>query len=241
MFRLMKLEWRKNRIKPYVLSGMAILLFCFLFCFLIIYIPQIEISQNIPTPTDMTMFMQWEGFMMLMSTLLFGSFAVLSAVMHARYTVEEYTGKHAILLFSYPVNRGKLLFAKCGFIFCFTVGFTFVGNLIVQSAFGLLSNTFSFLPTAFDLTAFQYLVKISLIYAVLSASVGLMALWVGFWRKSLVVTIVTAVLFISPFSNIASLFPTSSVTMLLIGVAILLLLGLLAFARVLSRVNRMEA
>jgi len=124
MIKLIKLELEKNKISSYIVASFLILIFGFGVCFLTAYIPQIEQSQQmiqirggVSLPTDLSMFSQWNNFISLISIVFVAAFGVLSAIMHAKFTVEEYTGKRAILLFSYPIKRSKILFAKCSFVF----------------------------------------------------------------------------------------------------------------------------
>ncbi len=64
---------------------------------------------------------------------------------------------------------------------------------------------------------------------------------VGFWRKSLVATVVTSFLLIIPFGNMMSFIPENYLQIRLIGMVVLLVLGLVVFMELLSKVNKMEA
>ncbi len=77
--------------------------------------------------------------------------------------------------------------------------------------------------------------------ALLAASIGLIAMRIGFWRKSLVATVVTSFLLIIPFGNMMSFVPENSLQIRLIGMVVLLVLGLVVFMELLSKVNKMEA
>lgn len=242
MIKLIKLELAKNKLNIYMWATLCIFVFGLGVCFLTAYIPQLEgTSAAMPSSVDITMFSQWSNFISLISILFVAAFSVLSAVMHTKFTVEEYTGKRAILLFSYPLSRSKILFAKCSLVFLFTVIAMMISNIAAISIFAAISNTFGIMPELFNSSMIQDLLTTSGISALLAASVGLVAMRVGFWRKSLVATVVTSFLLIAPFSNILSLFPEYSFVARLIGMGILLVIGLLIFVELLSKVNKMEA
>jgi len=161
--------------------------------------------------------------------------------MHAKFTVEEYTGKRAILLFSYPIKRSKILFAKCSFVFFFTAIAVSICNIVAISMFAFLSNTFHILPNLFTGEMWPNLLVTTGVSALLAASIGLIAMRIGFWRKSLVATVVTSFLLIIPFGNMMSFIPENSLQIRLIGMVVLLALGLAVFMELLSKVNKMEA
>lgn len=241
MLNLIKLELRKNKISSYLLASLCIFVMGLGFCFLFAYAPQIEkISGDIPTPVDLEIFMQWSTFTMLVSMCFAMCFAILSAVMHTKFTIEEYTGKRAILLFSYPQSRSKILFVKCGFVFVFTAVGHVICNVVVVLLFALISNTFGILPTQFEMDMMPSIITMSGVCGLLASSIGLVAMRVGFWKKSLVATVVAAVLLVAPFGNVISIFPGQSKIIHLIGMAVILAVGLLIFMGLLKKVNNME-
>ncbi len=242
MLKLMKLELAKNKLSTYLWACLGIFIFGFGFCFLTAYIPQLEqLDGAMPSSVDITMFGNWGNFISLISILFVAAFSVLSAVMHTKFTVEEYTGKRAVLLFSYPQSRSKILFAKCSLVFLFTVIGVMVCNLLAIGMFAAISNTFGIMPKLFTASSMPELLTTTGISALLAASVGLVSVRVGFWRKSMVATVVTSFLLIAPFGNILSLFPQYANTARLIGMGVTLIIGLIIFTGLLSKVHKMEA
>lgn len=212
------------------------------FCFLFALAPQIEVAAGeLPSPVDLEIFTQWSNFTMLVSTLFTMSFVVLSAVMHTKFTVEEYTGKRAVLLFSYPQSRSKILFAKSSFVFIFTTVGLILCNTFAVLIFSVISNTFGILPNPFEVSMLPDLLTMSGVCGLLAASAGLIAMRIGFWKKSLAATIVTSVILIAPFGNILSFFPQQSKVIQFAAMAVMLVIGLLIFMGLLAKVNKMEA
>jgi len=168
-------------------------------------------------------------------------FGILSSVMYAKFVVSEYMGKGLLLLFSYPIKRSHILFAKCSLVFCFTVVMMIVCNMITLSGFGLISNIFHFIKLPFNLSVIVHLMKTTLILALLSASIGTVAMRIGFWKKSVPVTIVTAVIIASPCSNLVSFALDQSGSVMISVMLILLTIGIAAFIGIARKVNQMEA
>lgn len=242
MLKLMKLELERNKLLPYMIASLLIFVFGLGFCFLIAYTPQLEqMGGGGFMPAEMLMMTEWSNFISLISVLFVTAFGVLSAVMHAKFIVEEYTGKRAVLLFSYPIKRSKVLFTKCSFVFFFTVIAAFLCNVVAIRIFAFCSNAFSILPNLFTNELWFDLLMASGIAAPLAGAIGLVAMRIGFWRKSLVATVVASFLFAAPFGNLISLFPDHSLIIRLIGMVVLLAFGFAVFAELLTKVNKMEA
>lgn len=240
MLKLIKLELTKNKLSTYLWATLWIFIVGMGFCFMLGFIPKIESVDGV-VPMDLMMFQQWDSFVSYLSILFAMSFSILSAVMHTKFTVEEYTGKRAVLLFSYPQSRSKILFAKCSLVFCFTVIFSLISNIVAIGIFAFISNTFAILPEPFSVSILPNLLSVSGVFSLIAASIGLVAMRVGFWKKSLVATVVTAVILVAPFGNIMSVVPQYSGIIHLIGMVVLLIIGLLIFLELMSKVNKMEA
>lgn len=240
MLKLIRLELRKNKLSPYLWTALWFFFMNLGFCFLFGLIPKLEAIDGM-VPTDLIIIQEWGTFLTFVSIISAMAFGILSAVMHTKFTVEEYTGKHAVLLFSYPQSRGKILLAKSGLVFVFTVCFNFVCQVAAICLFGFFSNTFGILPESFGLWLLPTLLSVSGVFSVLSASIGLVAMRVGFWKKSLVATVVAAVILIAPFGNIVSFLPQYSAFIHFAGMIILLLAGLMILIQLMWKVNKMEA
>lgn len=239
MRKLIRLELAKHKLTTYLQAVLWIFMVCLGLTFLFAFAPRIESVDGVVLK-DMEMFQQWDGFISVISILFTMPFSILSAVMHTKFTVEEYTGKRASLLFSYPQSRGKILFAKCILVFCFTAASMFVCNAAAILIFGVCSNLFGILPEPFGLGLLPTVLSSSGVCCFLAASIGLIAMRVGFWKQSLVATIVTSVILIVPFSNALSFLPEYSGMIHLAGMAMLLILGLLIVAELMRSVNKME-
>lgn len=242
MRKLIQLEIKKNNLRPYLWSLFFIFIFGLGFCFLLGFIPIIEAAEGGPVSDDtLQMFSTWENFFPLIAILFSAAFSIFSAVMHSKFTLEEYVGKRSVLLFSYPHSRRRILFAKCSLVFFITVIGMMIINTLAIVIFALCSNVFHLMATDFSVTYMPNILSIVAVCSLLSGAIGLIAMRVGFWKKSLMATVVTAVILIVPFCNTMSVFPQFSQTIQFIGMLLFLILGLLIFTELSAKVNKMEA
>ena len=140
------------------------------------------------------MFMTYRSLIGITNIIGMVIFAVFSAVMSARFIVEEYAGKRAVLLFSYPVARRSIISSKIGMVFFYTAAAMFLCGAIV---YGIFFATESILPLCAEPLSAETIVYslFSLIcYSLLAGIMGIIALWFGFGRHSVTVTIVAAVI-----------------------------------------------
>jgi ABC-type transport system involved in multi-copper enzyme maturation permease subunit len=226
----MSLELKKNNIKPYLLGVLGITIIMFGFLYLFAGVGDEELST-------------YEDVTMLVSSLGMASYCVLGAVMFARFAVEEYKGKRAILLFSYPVSRVKVLLAKaivvCGFVFVFSL----LTNLIVFGFFNV-SEYFAPLVHEGDLGfMLADTMLLSVVNGFLAIAVSLIALAAGIWRESAPVTIVTAVIICSIFSSVFTQAVMNSLTnigFMAVVVAIIAVVATGVFGLATKKVNALE-
>ena len=197
MLKLMKLELKRNRIKGYILAAQLITFAILGLTYMFAFMPQIDESQS-----EMELFMNYSGLTNLLCVMSLLCFTVLAAVMFNRFVVEEYTGKKAILLFSYPVDRSRILWAKVLTVFLFTVAAMTASGLVTFSIFFITEAIFHIvqdtLTLNIGLNAFVFIVS----YSLIAASFAVISLWFGYWKKSPSATIVANVILISLFANL---------------------------------------
>jgi ABC-type transport system involved in multi-copper enzyme maturation permease subunit len=229
MRKLIKLELAKNNIRPYLLAVAGITAAMIGFTYFFAEVPNME-----PNGPEAVAFGTYLDVVLIVSVLSMASFCILSAVMFSRFVIDEYNGKRAILLFSYPVNRKRVLAAKlifvCVFIF---VGFL-VSNTVVFALFNLTEYFAPIVKEGVLSDAIRQAALLILVEAFLAVSIGIIALFLGFLRKSVPVAIVTAVVLCSPVSNFGSpalMAIAMAVAAILAGVLLVILSG---------RVNTME-
>lgn len=233
MRKLIKLELRKNNIKPYVLSSIG--LFIAVSCIGVLFsaIPIIE-----PGDPASHEFSDPAILITMISVTSMSMFAVLSSVMYSRFIIREYTGTQNTLLFTYPQKRSSIFLAK--FILVFT--FIFVSMFAVNILSVLVSSIISHLVGLRDEVFFSasLAIKLGLIFSLTANFIGLIALRVGFYKKSIIAPIITSIILITPFGNSVSLLGTNSLILFIIAATLFSLVSAILLTGLLKTVNNME-
>lgn len=230
----MRLELKRNKISTYVISSLAFTVVMLGFLYLMAYAPQLE-----PNDQDLKqLFMNYRNIILLISVLNMAVFCILSAVMYSKFIIEEYAGKRAILLFSYPISRKKTFAAKIAVVSLFTIIAMILSNLIIFTIFGVTEGTFPLMAKTNIIFATQ-VIKTTLIMAILAAGLGIVATGIGFIQKSVPATIISAVLLCSLVSNLVLGNLTSDIPSI-VFTAIAIIAGLVITNILASKVNHME-
>ena len=234
MMKLIKLELRKNNLKPYLLGVLGIFLAIVAMGLLFCAIPILE-----PNDPDSQIFSDPNMIMTMVSIISMSAFAILASIMHSKFIVEEYTGQKNVLLFTYPQKRSSILFAKFILIFAFVFSMMMVINMIALIVIGLVANALGFISEPF--TNITLMLRYSLIFSLVANFIGLISLRIGFYKKSIIVPIVVATILTSPFGNTVMLLGDNSFIAFVIGGSVLLIVSMSLFLGLLKKVNRMES
>lgn len=189
MYKLIALELKRNRLRPYHIAVLICGVTMLGFQYLMAAIPYMD-----PTEPDAELFSQYPFLMGIICLVCMAIFSILSAVMASRFVVEDYSGKRAILLLSYPISRKKVLSAKLMLVFLYTVCAMLLCGAVIQTVFFLTELLF---PICSDhLTIKVVLQSLGFLFccSVLAGLMGVIALWFGFRKKSVSVTIVASVI-----------------------------------------------
>lgn len=234
MKTLFELELRKNKIRTYVIAVVIIGFTMLGFMYLFAYAPMLE-----PDDKDMAIFQGYQNLIPLFGVLNMTVFCVLSAVMYSKFIIEDYAGKRAILLFSYPTSRKKIMLSKLGVVCLFIIIFMAVSNITIFLVFGITEQFMHLVSENFTFSILMQAIEITLIMSFIAASIGIVAVGIGFIRKSVPTTIVSAVLIASLMCNIVANATSSKAVMYLfaiVDVSIAIIVSIL----LMKQVNRME-
>ena len=189
MRNLIALELKRNRLRPYHIAVLICGVTMLGFQYLMAAIPYMD-----PTEPDAELFSQYPFLMGITCLVCMAIFSILSAVMASRFVVEEYSGKRAILLLSYPISRKKVLCAKLMLVFTYTVGAMLLCGAVVQAVFFLTESLFPICSNHLTIKVILQSLGFLLCCSVLAGLMGVIALWFGFRKKSVPVTIVASVI-----------------------------------------------
>lgn len=234
MKTLIRLELKRNKIRTYVVSSLIIAITMLGFLYLFAYAPMLE-----PNDKDMAIFSGYNNLIPLFGVVNMAVFCVLSAVMYSKFIIEEYSGKRPILLFSYPVSRQKIVLSKLSVVCGFTIISMVISNIAIFLIFGITENFIHLVSESFTFSIMVQAVETTLVMALIAASVGVVAVGIGFIKKSVPTTIVSAVLIASIMCNIVANTTSSRITMYIFA-AVMILIGTIISVILTKKVNVME-
>lgn len=191
MKNLIRLELKRFSLKPHIigllLANFIILLLTVFTSALLISEQGIAVPAGLPTIQLDTITL---AIMLVRATLI-----VWEAVLISSLIIEEYRTKTMSLIFTYPVNRAKLIIAKvvlvCGLSFVFHVA----SSIFQHVGIFLLSRQLEFVTFSFESIPIQIITVVSTIL------LGLLPLCVGMVKKSTIATIVSSIIIVAVASN----------------------------------------
>lgn len=230
MRKLIKLELQRINLRPYFIGSAIFGIVLLVFTYFVAYVAQAE---------QETQFMTYGNifrFTGAISILLFG---VLSATMYAKLIIEEYSGKRLALLFSYPVDRTKIFAAKVLIVFLFVVLSMLLCTILPISIF---FATEMFSPIVSDtMTSNVFVMALGNLMISLFAvsATGLLALRIGFLKKSVSVTLISAFILAGLYGNIAiGSVGNTAVSLLIAGISLIAILAVIVTLS--HKINHME-
>jgi ABC-type transport system involved in multi-copper enzyme maturation permease subunit len=204
------------------------------FLYLFAYAPKLD-----PNDKDLGIFLGYNNLIPLFGVLNMAAFCVLSAVMYSKFVIEDYSGKRPVLLFSYPVSRRKILFSKLSVVSIFTIFSMIISNLIIFLIFGITDEFMHLVNGSITSGNILQAIKITLFMAIIAASIGIISTGIGFIKKSIPTTIVSAVLMASLMSNVVVNTTAKMNAMYLFGL-FMILVAILFSISLIRKVNLME-
>lgn len=230
MIRLMKLEIQRINLRPYIISSVVFCMVLLGFTYFVAYVAQVE------QEAEFMSYINIFRFTGAMSILLFG---ILSATIHAKLIIEEYSGKRLALLFSYPVSRKKIFAAKVLIVFLFVTLSMLVCTILPICIF---TGTESLSPIVSDTMTsdvFLQVLKTLFISLVVVNAIGLLAMRIGFNKKSVPVTLISAFILTGIYGNIAiGGVGNNNYSLPIIGISLFVILAV--FVTLSHKINQME-
>lgn len=231
MLKLIKLELQRINLRTYIISSAVSGAVLLAFTYFISYVAQVEKETQFMTYGNIFMFTG------LMSILIFG---ILSASMYAKLIIEEYSGKRLALLFSYPVGRQKVFAAKILIVFVFAAVSMMLCTILPIFIFTV---TESFIPIVSDTLTSDILIKAignMLVSLAAVSAIGALAMRIGFIKKSVTATLISAFILSGVYGNIAS-GSAGDFTILLLIIGISVIAVLTVFITLSQKIKHMEA
>lgn len=234
MRNLIALELKRNRLRSYHIAVLICGVTMLGFQYLMAAIPYMD-----PTEPDAELFSQYPFLMGITCLVCMAIFSILSAVMASRFLVEDYSGKRAILLLSYPISREKVLCAKLMLVFAYTAGAMLLCGAVIQAVFFLTESLFPLCSDQLTIKVILQSLGFLLCCSILAGLPGVVSLWFGFRKKSVSVTIVASVILAALVCQVIAaalaFLPMMGAVLGVTGI-----LAALAIKNLLRQVNNME-
>ncbi|MGN7760732.1 ABC transporter permease [Paenibacillus sp. 22594] len=185
MFRLMRIEWKRNHLAGYGIRAVI--------CMVIIFgmVAGMALMSN---AQDEPMFLDFTAFMSLANIFVRITFVVFSGIIISRLVIDEYKNKTIQLLFSYPLQRKKVIQAKLMIVLGFCFFSVVISTFIIEVLTVLLNPTVHFFETAATKEDVLATIPSILVASAMTAGLSLIPLSFGMRKKSTATTITSSVI-----------------------------------------------
>ncbi|MGH1043414.1 ABC transporter permease [Bacillus wiedmannii] len=201
MLHLMKLELKKFKLGWYVKRAIIANIIILALMIFVSIIAQVEGDAEIRNP---------ETILLMASTIVRATFIVFGSVLIARLIIGEYKNKTILLMFSYPINRKKMMASKLAITATVTFITVIVSNILVVGIFFGIDSYFSILPNSFTVDQLmQEGIKLVPL-AIATAGMSLIPLYFGMRKRSVPTTIVSSLIVVSITMNSNPEFPIAT-------------------------------
>lgn len=232
---LLRLERKKTNIKTYCFAVAAIFVCLLGLACIFAWVPSLGIAD----PNAAALFSTYEGISAMSGAIALMAFSALASAMGYRYVIKEFSGTSAVLLFTYPIDRKKLVWAKVKLLTAFisvAVLLVTIGYFVI---FAVTGQLLSLVNDTLQLMDFLQVIRNAFVLACLINGIALCALRVGFIKKSNSVTVICAIVFSMLLVNLATGINKIFAVMLGLSAAIFTI-GLLLTWDMVQKVERME-
>ncbi|MBJ8104709.1 MULTISPECIES: ABC transporter permease [Bacillus cereus group] len=201
MLRLMKLELKKFKLGWYVRGAIIANIAILALMIFTSIVAQVEGDPEVRDPQMM---------LLTASTLVRATFIIFGSVLIARLIISEYKNKTILLMFSYPINRRKMMSSKLAITAIVTFITVILSNILVVGIFFGIDSYFSILPNPFTVEQLtQEGIKLVPL-AIATAGISLIPLYFGMRKRSVPATIVPSLIVVSIAMNTNPAFSTAT-------------------------------
>ena len=187
MAHLIKLELKKFGIARNVIFMIAAILFSILFITISLWDSTTDPEQTKDT---------FESTYLVIGLLMSFIFLVYSSVLTARLVIREYNQRTITIMFSYPLNRAKLIASKLTIIMIYTAISMAIGYVCCSGYIVFVDRFFDMLEETFQPSMLQTWIPMAITTVIVCTVLSLWPFIIGMIRKSVPTTIVTSLIVI---------------------------------------------
>lgn len=183
MLKLIQLEWQKSNMTRYF-RGLAV---CIVVIFAAVALMALgSQSENEP--------MNYADFMSLSDILIRITYIIFSSVIMSRLVIEEYKSSMIQVLFTYPLQRKKIMQAKLSIVFGFCLFSIIITTFMINLLTYFLNPIIGLFDAPIRIDEMAGAIPSTLINAFMIAGISLIPLTIGMRKKSTASTITSAVI-----------------------------------------------
>ncbi|WP_077612495.1 ABC transporter permease [Clostridium sp. Marseille-P2415] len=191
MWKLIRLEWKKNHTKKYMINQAIVIavlgLLLFAMCYYIPIDTESGMTDSVPEIENMAVQID------LLTNL---SFLIFTSVMLSSFIINAYKNKTQSLMFSYPISRKKIILSQMMAVWIFCVAALFLGKLLIYLLLALASGVKAGFPLGYDMISVSFYIQI-ILKTVLTVTLGFIPLYIGKRLKSSKAAIISSFLLFS--------------------------------------------
>ncbi|MGF7014512.1 ABC-type transport system involved in multi-copper enzyme maturation permease subunit [Ornithinibacillus bavariensis] len=224
MFTLMKLELKKLKIGWYVNGTIIANILILSVLFVISFIEKLEGN---------VVFRDYDEVFIIIGAFVRATFIIFAAVLIAKLVIEEFKNKTITVLFTYPINRKKLLGIKLLIIGTLTFITIIISNLFVLGSFIALNPYFQIISDPLSLKMVVQQIISIITFAFAAAGTSLISLYFGMRNYSVPATIISSIVIVALISSHNPVFSIASIVYIPLTLAIIgILIAFLSIRRI---------
>ncbi|WP_411167351.1 hypothetical protein ACH36K_09220 [Clostridium sp. MB05] len=230
MLNLMKQELKRNKIDTYILASIISCVILIIFTYFVAYVAKVENEVEFQNYNNIFKFVG------IISLLIF---SIMSTIMYVNLVINDYKGARLGLLFSYPVNRKKILISKILIVFIFSSISIFICTTIPFILFSITEIISPIVKDTFSLELLFSTLKRIFISILGVGGIGIISMRIGFIKKSVPTALVTSFILSGILGNII-VYSIDNVAV--ISIVVLIILCSIAFVilELANKINNME-
>lgn len=183
MEHLMKLELKKIHFKNYILLSALMIALSMFFVFVSLN----DTSEHVRT---------FENTFRTVEMIFAFAFIILFSVLNSALVISEYNNRTILLMFTYPVDKKKVIAAKILIITLFISVSMIVGYILCSFFIVGIDRRFDLLEGEFSASVLKGWTLRAIVTIIVFCCLGFWTLAAGMIRKSVVVTVVSSIVFI---------------------------------------------
>jgi ABC-type transport system involved in multi-copper enzyme maturation permease subunit len=184
MWKLIRLEWKKNDTKKYVINQAIVIAVLVILLFAMCYLVPIDTEAGVPEIENMAVQID------LLTNL---SFLIFTSAMLSSFIIKAYKNKTQSLMFSYPISRKKIILSQMMAVWINCAAALFLGKLLIYLLLYLTSLVKDGFPLGYDMTSVSFYIQI-ILKTVLTVSLSFITLYIGKKMRSSKAAIISSFL-----------------------------------------------